>query len=97
MVRRAEVQVKGAIEPMKHTLWTDSEEASFERICAASRLTRIQAIQLWKRCRKDTQKALRIAAETYPPLTDKQLAHVERMRQARNRVTLCAHLPAETR
>ena len=82
---------------LKHTLWSDSEEAGFERICVASRLTRIQAIQLWKRCRKDTQKALRIAAETYPPLTDKQLAHVERMRQARNRVTLCAHLPAETR
>lgn len=74
--------------------WTKAEEAAFAQIQAVSRLTCIQAIQLWKRCRRNTDKALRIAQDNYPPLTNKQLAHIDRLKRSRNRVTLCAHLPA---
>ena len=80
--------------PSQFLFWTKSEEKAFAEIQAVSRLSRIQAIHLWKRCRRNTDKALNIARDNYPPLTDRQLASIERLRHARNGVTLRAHLPA---
>jgi hypothetical protein len=77
-----------------HISWTQIEEAAFASILASSRLTRVQAIQLWKRYRTNTEKAIQIAKDNYPPLTDRQLASIERLRQARDGVTLRAHLPS---
>lgn len=70
--------------------WTAQEEQAFCGILAVSRLTRIEAIQLWKRCHKSMHKALRVAQENYPPLTNAQLSSIERLKTARNRVTLRA-------
>jgi hypothetical protein len=63
--------------------WTDDEEAAFAQIEQVSRLNRIQAIQLWKRCGKDLAKALQIAKQNYPPATAAQLAGLAKARKAR--------------
>lgn len=39
-------------------IWSENEEKAFADIQAVSRLTRIEAIRLWKRCRKDVAESL---------------------------------------
>lgn len=43
--------------------WTDAEEVTFTSIMRVGHLTRIKAIQLFKRCSSSATKALRLAAE----------------------------------
>jgi hypothetical protein len=45
--------------------WTPDEESAFEQIARAGDIERLSAIRLWKRCRQDLTKALRLAQETY--------------------------------
>jgi hypothetical protein len=71
------------VDPQTSKGWADAEERTFVEITAASRLARVQAIQLWKRCRKDTGKALRLAKENYPRLGAPQLAALRKAREAR--------------
>jgi hypothetical protein len=63
--------------------WTDAEERTFTEIMAASRLSRIQAIQLWKRCGQDTERALRLAKENYLRPSGPRLAALRKAREAR--------------
>jgi hypothetical protein len=63
--------------------WTDEEEAAFAGIQSVSRLTRIAAIQLWKRFKKDSGKALENAKGCYPPIPAAVLANLSRARHAR--------------
>jgi hypothetical protein len=44
--------------------WTDDEESAFAEILTAGNLPRIKAIHLWKRCRKDSKNAVRLAEST---------------------------------
>lgn len=48
--------------------WTPAEESIFAEIMAVSRLTRIESIRLWKRCKKDAVKALKLAKDSYSPV-----------------------------
>jgi hypothetical protein len=43
--------------------WTDAEEDAFAKIMVASGLERIPAIQLFRRCGSDMDKALEVAGE----------------------------------
>jgi len=85
------------INPNTGKGWTDSEEAAFARIQQQSRLSRIQAIQLYKRVKSDADKALAIAKSNYPPLTDTQLAVLRKATSAsvaaRNRVSRDGNRP----
>lgn len=45
-----------------HLEWTEAEEQAFAQIIEATGLSRIRAIQLWKRCRRNVERA--IAANT---------------------------------
>lgn len=63
--------------------WTDAEERAFAQIMAASRLTRIQAIHLWKRCGKDAHKALHLAKSNYPKPTQAILDRLAKARTSR--------------
>jgi hypothetical protein len=63
--------------------WTDEEESMFSKIMVVNRLTRIQAIQLWKRFRKDAAKALCVAASQYPKPSEAQLNGLRKARESR--------------
>ena len=65
--------------------WTDDEERLFADIMSVSRLSRIQAIQLWKRCRENAAKAVRLAAKNYPRPTEAQLAGLRNANEVRSR------------
>ena len=60
--------------------WTDAEEVAFAEIQSVSRLTRIKAIHLWKRCRKNIKRAVKLAKEQYPPLSQPMLDKFSSMR-----------------
>lgn len=62
--------------------WTDTEEATFADIMRVGRLTRIKAIHLWARCRRDPAKAVRSARENYG-LSEVQEASYEQTKAAR--------------
>jgi hypothetical protein len=66
------------------TSWTDREEAIFADIQRVSRLNRIEAIQLWKRCSRDAAEAIILARKNYPAVTDAQRTRAARMREARH-------------
>jgi hypothetical protein len=51
------------INPKTGKGWTDAEEATFAEIMRIGYLTRIKAIQLFRRCRSNEVKAIRMAAE----------------------------------
>jgi hypothetical protein len=78
------------INPNTGKGWTDEEEATFAEIQDVSRLTRIQAIQLWKRFKKNQVKAVAVAKKNYPRPTQAQLAAAAKGRatqaQRRSRV-----------
>jgi hypothetical protein len=62
--------------------WTEEEEKAFAEIRSVSRLTRIEAIQLWKRFSKNTLRAVDVARKVYPPVTDKQRETMAKAREA---------------
>jgi hypothetical protein len=41
--------------------WTMEEEAVFAEIQRVNRLSRIKSIHMWKRCRKNAERAITIA------------------------------------
>jgi hypothetical protein len=51
------------INPNTGKGWTDAEEATFADIMRISHKERIAAIQLFRRCRSNATKALKLAAE----------------------------------
>ena len=74
------------INPKTDKGWTDLEEYAFAMIQSVSRLPRIKAIHLWKRCKKDLKRALKIALRDYPPLTKAQKDSLVKASAARHRV-----------
>jgi hypothetical protein len=62
--------------------WTDQEEATFASIMRIARMSRIAAIQFFRRCRSDHAKALKLAQGNYG-LSDAQKAAYESTRAAR--------------
>ena len=68
--------------------WTELEESTFADMTAASRLSRLQAIQLWRRCRENTQKAIRIAKGQYPRVSEAVRDRLAKARAARKRANL---------
>lgn len=62
--------------------WTETEEATFAEIMRIGRMGRIAAIQLFRRCKSDHAKALKLARENYG-LSDAQIAGLERSKTAR--------------
>lgn len=62
--------------------WTDHEEATFASIMRIARMSRIEAIQFFRRCRSDHAKALKLAQDNYG-LSDAQKAAYESTRAAR--------------
>jgi hypothetical protein len=64
--------------------WTDAEETTFAAIMriGRGRLSRIQAIQLFFRCKKNHARALKMAQDNYG-LSDVQMAAYERTKAAR--------------
>ncbi len=71
------------INPNTGKGWTDAQEATFAEIMAASRLNRIQAIQLWKRCHENGSKTVCTARRNYPPLSPSILDRLAKARVAR--------------
>jgi hypothetical protein len=63
--------------------WTGSDEQAFADIMAVSRLTRIEAVQLWKRCQGDATKAVRTARQSYPKPSTAILGRLAKARAAR--------------
>ena len=62
--------------------WTDGEETTFADIMRIARMGRIAAIQLFRRCKSNHAKAVKLAAENYG-LSDAQIAGMERSKAAR--------------
>jgi hypothetical protein len=62
--------------------WTDEEEKLFTELQQTGCLTRIQAIQLYKRTKSNPGKARKIAQDNYA-LTDEERAGYARSRDAR--------------
>jgi hypothetical protein len=62
--------------------WTDEEEATFASIMRIARFGRIAAIQLFRRCRSNHTKALKLAQDNYG-LSDVQVAAYESTKAAR--------------
>ena len=62
--------------------WTDAEEATFAEIMRIGRMERIKAIQLFRRCKSDHAKAVKLARDNYG-LSDLQIAAYERSELAR--------------
>ena len=71
------------MEQMAALGWTAEEEKAFADIQAVSRLNRIQAIQIWKRFRKDTAKAIEVAKKTYPPISKAQMESLKKATEVR--------------
>jgi hypothetical protein len=63
--------------------WTDAEEATFSEIMRIGRMERIKAIQLFRRCKSDHAKAVKLARDNYG-LSDLQIAAYERSEVARS-------------
>ena len=63
--------------------WTIEEEAVFAEIQRVSRLSRIQSIHLWKRYRRDGNKAVAVAKSQYQRPTQAQLASLQAATAAR--------------
>jgi len=70
------------INPRTGKGWTDPEEETFEEIMQIARMERIAAIQLFRRCRSDHAKAVRLAQANYGR-TEAQIAGLERSKAAR--------------
>ena len=49
------------INPNTGKGWTDAEEATFAQIMRVGRMDRIKAIQLFRRCKSDHAKAIKLA------------------------------------
>ena len=62
--------------------WTDQEEATFATIMRIARMGRIEAIHLFRRCKSDPAKAVKVAQDNYG-LSDAQKAAYESTRAAR--------------
>lgn len=63
-------------------LWTDEEEKLFAELQQIGRLTRIQAIQLYKRSKSNPDKACKIAQDNYA-MTDEERTGYARSKDAR--------------
>jgi hypothetical protein len=70
------------INPRTGKGWTDAEEATFADIMRIARLERIAAIQLFRRCKSNHTKAVKLAQANYGR-TEEQLAGLERSKAAR--------------
>ena len=79
---RKEKQMKVIINPRTGKGWTDEEEATFADIMRIGRVERIGAIQLFRRCKSDHAKAIKLAQVNYGR-TEEQLAGMERSKAAR--------------
>ena len=62
--------------------WTDAEEQTFAEIMRIGRMARMDAIRLYRRCRSDAAKALRLAEEHYG-MSDTQAAAYEQSKAVR--------------
>ena len=62
--------------------WTDAEETTFAEIMRTGNLTRIKAIQLFKRCKSNPARALELARENYGR-SEARTASYERSKAAR--------------
>jgi demethoxyubiquinone hydroxylase (CLK1/Coq7/Cat5 family) len=62
--------------------WTDAEEATFADIMRIARVGRIAAIQLYRRCKSNATKAVKLARDNYG-LSDAQIAAYESTKAAR--------------
>jgi hypothetical protein len=62
--------------------WTDEEEKLFGELQQIGSLTRIQAIQLYKRSKSNPDKARKIAQDNYA-MTDEERAGYARSKDAR--------------
>lgn len=65
--------------------WTEAQERAFTEIIAASRLSRVRAIHLWKRCRENAEKAIRVAKTQYPKASELVCDRLAKARMARKR------------
>ena len=74
--------IKMNINPRTGKGWTDAEELTFADIMRIGRMGRIAAIQLFRRCKSDHAKALKLAQDNYG-LSDAQVAGFERTKAAR--------------
>lgn len=68
--------------PKTGKAWTDAEEAAFADIMRVGRMERIKAIQLFKRCKSNPVKALKLAAE-YGDMKTVNIARGESLRRSR--------------
>jgi hypothetical protein len=62
--------------------WTNAEESTFAEIMRVGRMARIPAIHLYKRCRCNSEKAVKYAREFYAP-TEAQVRAYEQTRTKR--------------
>jgi hypothetical protein len=62
--------------------WTDAEEVTFADIMRMGRLARIPAIHLYRRCKSDRTKSLKLTQEKHA-MSDAQVAGMERSKAAR--------------
>lgn len=62
--------------------WTDAEEATFADIMRIGRMAHMDAIRLYRRCKSDPGKALRVAKRDYE-MSDERAAAMERSKAAR--------------
>jgi hypothetical protein len=62
--------------------WTDEEEKLFSELQQTGRLTRIQAIQLYRRTKSNPDKARKIVQDSYA-MTDEERAGYARSKDAR--------------
>jgi len=70
------------INPKIDKGWTDAEESTFAEIMRIGRMARIPAIHLYKRCRCNSEKAVKYAREFYAP-TKAQVTAYEQTRTKR--------------
>ena len=70
------------INPNTGKGWTDTEEVTFAEIMRIGRMERIRAIQLFRRCKSDHVRAVRLARKNYG-VSHAQLAALERSKAAR--------------
>jgi hypothetical protein len=62
--------------------WTAAEEETFADIMRRGRLARIAAIQLYRRCKSDRTKSLKLTQGKYA-MSDAEVAGMERSKAAR--------------
>jgi hypothetical protein len=72
--------------------WTPDEESAFEQIARAGDIQRLPAIRLWRRCRQDLSRALRLAQENAltPAQLERNRASAVRLSGLRKQVSAVA-------